>query len=164
MTAEVLVLMGVSGSGKSTVAALLAERLGWDLAEGDALHPAENIAAMATGHPLTDAQRAPWLAAVSAWIDGQLAAGRSGVIACSALKRRYRDALRRPGVVFVYLSVPHVELEHRLAHRVGHFMPAALLSSQLHDLEPPGADERAVTVPAASAQQAVTDVVAALGR
>jgi gluconokinase len=160
----VLVVMGVSGSGKSTVAALLAQRLGWDLADGDDLHPAQNISAMAAGRPLTDAGRAPWLGAVAAWIDGQLHAGRSAVIACSALKRRYRDVLRRPGVVFVYLSVAHDELERRLAHRTGHFMPAALLDSQLRDLEPPESDECAVTVVASSPEQVVADIVAALER
>jgi gluconokinase len=97
----VLVLMGVSGSGKSTVAGLLAGRLSWDLEEGDDLHPAANVAKMAAGHPLTDEDRRPWLDRVAAWIRHRAEAGRPGIITCSALKRSYRDRLRAPGVVFV---------------------------------------------------------------
>jgi gluconokinase len=158
----VVVVMGVSGSGKSTVGARLAERLGWDLAEGDAFHPAANVAKMAAGQPLTDADREPWLAAVAAWIDTELQAGRRGVITCSALKRSYRDRLRRADVRFVYLRVPRAELERRLSNRPGHFMPASLLASQLDALEPPGADETAVTVDANDVEQSVDSIVAAL--
>ncbi|HEX4098071.1 MAG TPA: gluconokinase, partial [Caulobacteraceae bacterium] len=101
-----LVVMGVSGSGKSTIAAPLAKALGWDFKEGDELHPPANIEKMASGHPLTDADRWPWLHAVRAWIDAEVAAGRSGVITCSALKRAYRDRLRdgQPAVRFIYLK------------------------------------------------------------
>ena len=141
--------MGVAGSGKSTVGRLLAGRLGWDFCEGDDVHPPANIAKMAAGHPLTDTDRRPWLVRVRTWIDEHIAAGRSGVITCSALKRSYRDALRDPQVVFVHLTAPRDALVPRLTARHGHFMPAALLDSQLADLEPPGPDERAVTVDAA---------------
>src|SRR3954462_9740129 len=102
----VLVLMGVSGSGKSTVAGIIAGAMGWDLQEGDALHPPANVAKMASGHPLTDADRWPWLEKVAEWIEGQLDAGKNGVVTCSSLKRSYRDILNRRGygVVFVYLQ------------------------------------------------------------
>jgi len=144
----IIVLMGVSGCGKSTIGGLLAGRLGWPLAEGDDLHPAENVAKMAAGHPLDDADRAPWLARIRDWIDGRLATGESGLVTCSALKRRYRDVLRgeQGDVVFVYLHGTREQLLTRLTARQGHFMPAALLDSQLADLEPPEPDERAVRI------------------
>jgi len=144
----IIVLMGVSGCGKSTIGGLLAGRLGWPLAEGDDLHPAENVAKMAAGHPLDDTDRAPWLARIRAWIDGRLAAGESGLVTCSALKRRYRDVLRgqQGDVVFVYLHGTREQLLARLTARQGHFMPASLLDSQLADLEPPEPDERAVQI------------------
>jgi gluconokinase len=148
MSVSAVVVVGVSGAGKSTIARGLAERLGWDLAEGDDLHPAANVAKMAAGQPLTDADREPWLAAVAGWIDGEIEAGRNGVITCSALKRSYRNRLRRPQVLFVYLSVPRAELERRLQSRTGHYMPASLLASQLEALEPPGEDEAALTIAA----------------
>jgi carbohydrate kinase (thermoresistant glucokinase family) len=138
--------MGVTGAGKSTVGGVLAGSLGWDLCEGDDLHPPANVAKMASGHPLTDADRWPWLHRVRAWIDAQIRAGLPGVITCSALKRAYRDELRDEHVVFVYLSGTRTELAARLAARHGHFMPPALLDSQLADLEPPGPDEQAITV------------------
>jgi gluconokinase len=142
----VLVIMGVSGGGKSTVAGLLAGRLGWDLAEGDDMHPAANIAKMAAGHPLDDADRWPWLARVAEWIQVRTAADRPGIVTCSALKRSYRDVLRGPNVVFVYLAGSRELIARRIAARQGHFMPAALLDSQFTDLEPPGPDEQAITV------------------
>lgn len=142
----VLVLMGVSGSGKSRLAALLAGRLGWDFEEGDDLHPPENIAKMASGRPLTDADRWPWLARVAEWIRSHTQAGRCGVITCSALKRSYRDLLRGDHVVFVLLSGSRDLITRRLAARHGHFMPVRLLDSQLAALEPPGPDERAVCI------------------
>jgi gluconokinase len=148
MTVQALVVMGVSGAGKTTVAQRLASRLGWDFAEGDDLHPAANIAKMAAGEPLTDADRQPWLERVAGWIDAEIQAGRHGVITCSALRRAYRDILRRDGVMFVYLEVSRDELERRLTHRSGHFMPTSLLDSQLEALEPPGEDEVALTVAA----------------
>jgi gluconokinase len=144
----VLVVMGVSGCGKSTVAALLAGWLGWAFEEGDALHPAANVEKMAAGHPLTDDDRRPWLSRVSAWIDGRLDAGDNGIITCSSLKRAYRDVLdhRRAGVVFVYLAGDRDTIAARLAARQGHFMPTALLTSQFADLEEPGRDEPALRV------------------
>jgi gluconokinase len=154
--------MGVSGSGKTTVGTRLARRLGWDFAEGDDFHPAINVTKMAAGQALTDADREPWLDAIAAWIDAELQAGRCGVITCSALKRRYRDRLRRAGVRFIYLRVASAELERRLTHRPGHFMPASLLDSQLAALEPPGADEAALTVDADGPEQTVESIVGAL--
>ena len=158
----IVVLMGVSGCGKSTVGGVLAGRLGWPLAEGDDLHPPENVAKMAAGHPLDDDDRRPWLERIRAWIDGRLAAGESGLVTCSALKRRYRDVLRGTGgdVVFVYLHGTREQLLARLTTRQGHFMPASLLDSQLADLEPPEPDERAVRIdigppPAVQAQMIV---------
>ena len=147
----VLVIMGVSGSGKSTVAGLLADLLGWDLAEGDDLHPAGNVAKMAAGEPLTDEDRAPWLGAIHSWILEHTRAGLPGIITCSALKRRYRDVLREPNVVFVHLAAPTDLIGRRLANRRDHYMPASLLDSQEATLEPPGADERAITIDAGSA-------------
>lgn len=140
--------MGVSGSGKTTVAVPLAARLGWPFQEGDALHPAANIAKMAAGVPLDDADRAPWLAAIDAWIDARAQAGEAGVVTCSALKRAYRDQLRRgrPQVVIVYLQGSPAVIAARLALRHGHFMPPTLLASQLATLEPPTPDEGAIVV------------------
>jgi gluconokinase len=142
----VLVLMGVSGCGKSTVAGLLAGRLGWDLAEGDDMHPLANVEKMAEGHPLEDSDRWPWLERVAGWITERTAACRPGIVTCSALKRRYRDVLRGDRVVFVHLAGTREQIAQRLAVRHGHFMPAALLDSQFADLEPPGPDERSITV------------------
>jgi gluconokinase len=142
----VLVVMGVSGAGKTTVGKLLAERLGWAFEEGDSLHPLANVQKMAAGIPLTDDDRWPWLARVADWVDGQLDTGRDGVITCSALKRSYRTLINRrgSGVEFVYLSVSKSELEERVAHRPEHFMPASLLESQLAALEVPVDPEPAI--------------------
>jgi carbohydrate kinase (thermoresistant glucokinase family) len=142
----ILVMMGVSGSGKSTVGGVLAGRLGWPLEEGDDLHPPENVAKMAAGHPLDDDDRGPWLQRIREWIAEREAAGENGIVTCSALKRRYRDVLRDDQVVFVHLAGSREQLLARLTARQGHFMPASLLDSQLADLEPPEADERALTV------------------
>lgn len=152
-------MMGVSGAGKSTLARRLADSLGWDFADGDNLHSAANVEKMAAGQPLTDADREPWLEAVARWIDGEIRAGRNGVIACSALKRSYRDTLRRPQVVFILLRVPRDELQRRLAHRPGHFMPAILLDSQLAALEPPAADEQAFVVDAAGEPENTLELI-----
>ena len=138
--------MGVSGCGKSTIAGVLAGRLGWPFAEGDDFHPAENVAKMAAGHPLDDNDRGPWLARIREWMDAQESEGRSGIVTCSALKRRYRDVLRDGEVTFVYLHGTREQLLARLTARQGHFMPASLLDSQLADLEPPDPDERAIRV------------------
>jgi gluconokinase len=152
----VLVIMGVSGSGKSTVAGLLAGRLGWDLAEGDDLHPASNVAKMQAGEPLTDEDRWPWLETISEWIRAHTQDGTPGVITCSALKKRYRDILRGEGVVFVFLQGSKDRISDRLASRHGHFMPPALLESQFEALEAPTEDENfiALCVSAAPADEA----------
>ncbi|MEO6204165.1 MAG: gluconokinase [Mycobacteriales bacterium] len=141
-----IVVMGVSGSGKSTVARAVAERLGWDDVEGDDLHPPSNVEKMRSGHPLTDADRWPWLDRVAAVIAAQ---ATNTVLACSALKRSYRDLLRagNPGVRFACLVVPEDVLRERLAQRTGHYMSAELLTSQLQALEPLDPDEPGVTVP-----------------
>ena len=141
-----VVVMGVSGAGKSVVGEALAAAMDVPFSEGDMLHSPANIAKMRAGVPLTDADRAPWLDAVAGW----MAAHPDGVVSCSALKRTYRDRLRvaAPDVRFVLLEVPEAVLAERLRHRPAHFMPAALLASQLATLERPGADERAVTVAA----------------
>lgn len=147
----VLVVMGVSGSGKSTVAGLLADRLGWDFAEGDDLHPASNVAKMHAGQPLTDEDRWPWLERIAGWIREHAASGTPGVITCSALKKRYRDVLRGDGVVFVFLDGSRDRISERLAARHGHFMPPALLASQFEALEAPTDDENALTLGVSSA-------------
>lgn len=164
---RVFVVMGVSGSGKSTVAALLAKRLGCTVVDGDALHAPAAIAKMRCGASLDDADRAPWLGAIGAWIDAQLAARRSGVIACSALKRAYRTTLTtgRPAVRIVYLSGDEATIAGRLAARRGHFMPPILLPSQFADLEPPGPEERPIVVSIADAPEAMVEaILARLGR
>ena len=144
----VVVVMGVSGCGKSTIAAMLAGRMRWEFEEGDALHPPANVAKMASGQPLDDTDRAPWLEAVASYIDRWLENGRSGVITCSALKRRYRDVIigDRPNVRIAYLKGSRELIANRLAARQGHYMPAALLDSQLAALEEPTEDEHPITV------------------
>ena len=162
MTAQpVLVVMGVSGAGKTTVGKMIAARLGWPFDDGDDLQPTANIAKMHGGTPLTDADRAPWLAAIGAWIDARAAASEPGVVACSALKRAYRDTLRkgRPQVRIVYLRGSKAEIAERLAHRAGHFWPAKLLDSQFADLEEPTADERAIVVDIAATPELVAKAV-----
>ena len=139
----VLVVMGVSGCGKTTIARGLAEARGWTLLEGDAFHPASNVAKMQSGTPLTDADRWPWLQAIADAIDACRARGESAVVACSALKRAYRAVLigDRPDVVLVYLRGSRAVIGERLRARKGHFMPPGLLDSQFATLEEPGADE-----------------------
>jgi carbohydrate kinase (thermoresistant glucokinase family) len=155
----VLVVMGVSGAGKSTIAARLAERLGWTFEEGDSLHPTANVEKMAAGIPLTDDDRWPWLAKIADWIDGRLDAGENGIITCSALKRSYRNVLNRRGssVEFVYLALDRADLTERVEHREGHFMPPSLLNSQLATLEPPSASESAILVDAGPDSRLVVD-------
>jgi gluconokinase len=135
----VIVLMGVSGSGKTTVGKLLAQALGAEFAEGDAYHPPQNVEKMRRGIPLEDADRWPWLERLNVEIDRWLAAGKTVVLACSALKQSYRDVLAngRPGVRFVHLEGDKELLRRRLNRRQGHYMPASLLDSQLAALEPP---------------------------
>lgn len=143
-----VVVMGVSGTGKSTVAAALADRLDWPFIEGDDLHPRSNVAKMESGEPLTDDDRAPWLAAIREHALEESAAGRSAVITCSALKRQYRDSLREGvgAMFFVHLHGTQEVLEPRMARRERHFMPAGLLQSQLDTLEPLHDDEDGVVV------------------
>lgn len=138
-----LVIMGVSGCGKSTVGSVLAARLGWSYTEGDAFHPQANRDKMRAGNPLDDADRHPWLVAIAGWMDARWNAQRPGVIGCSALKRRYRDFLRegRPQVWFLYLRVPRETLQRRLESRRHDYMPASLLDSQLATLQEPAQDE-----------------------
>jgi gluconokinase len=135
----VIVLMGVSGSGKTTVGKLVAEALGGEFAEGDDYHPPANVAKMHSGIPLDDADRKPWLETLSREIGKWLDAGRTVVLACSALKRSYRDVLRadHDGVFFVYLKGDAALIRSRLAGRHGHYMPASLLDSQIATLEEP---------------------------
>lgn len=160
----VLVVMGVSGSGKSTVAALLAGQLGWDLEEGDDLHPSENVEKMAAGIPLNDEDRAPWLDTVSSWIIEHVMAGVPGIITCSALKRRYRDVLREDNVIFVHLAGSKHLIGNRLSARLDHFMPTSLLDSQLATLEVPEADERHITIDAGRSPAAeAAEIVERLG-
>lgn len=147
-TALQIVVMGVSGSGKTTVAQLLAERVGALFAEADEFHPQANIDKMSAGHPLDDADRAPWLADIAAWLNERTNAGELAVVACSCLKRAYRDVLRvtGPGVRFVHLAGPQNLVAERVHTRTGHFMPPELLDSQYADLEPLGDDEAGVTL------------------
>jgi len=141
-----IVVMGVSGSGKSTVGAALGQRLRVPFADADDFHPQANIAKMSSGQALDDDDRHPWLDAIGVWLGGHC--GDGGVMSCSALKRRYRDQLRRhcPDVIFLHLAGSPEVIGRRQASRPGHFMPASLLASQFATLEPLGADERGVTI------------------
>ncbi len=145
---DLVVVMGVSGSGKTTVARGIAARMHWLFAEGDDFHPEANVAKMHSGVPLTDEDRWPWLDRIGAWISEQDAHGRSAVITCSALRRLYRDVLRegRPQVRFCQVTAPAHLIEGRLAHRTGHYMPPSLLGSQLQTLEPLQPDEPGAVV------------------
>ena len=161
-----LIVMGVSGSGKSTIADGLAQRLGWTYEDGDKFHPASNVAKMSAGQPLTDEDRWPWLRAIADEIDRACKAGEHVVIACSALKRGYRDVLvhGRNDVRIVYLSGSQELIADRLANRKGHFMPPGLLASQFKTLEPPDRDENPVTISIdASVEEIVDDSVSQLG-
>jgi gluconokinase len=149
------VVIGVSGSGKTTVGKLLAARLGVPFADGDGFHSPANLAKMAAGTALDDADRAPWLDAIAAWLD----AHPRCVVACSALRRAYRDRLRRPDVCFVYLHGPRDVLASRLAARPSHFFPPALLDSQLAALEPPGPDEHAIALSIEMSPEAIVEAI-----
>jgi ribose 5-phosphate isomerase A len=162
----ILVVMGVSGAGKTTVGEELAARLGWPFEEGDSLHPEANVAKMHAGIPLTDADRQPWLKHVAAWIDGQRAAKRPGIITCSALKRSYRDVIigDRPEVRLVYLRGGRDLIAEHLSGRKGHFMPASLLQSQIDTLEAPDPDEDPLIVDVGpSAAQVADEIIRRLG-
>jgi gluconokinase len=161
-----LVVMGVSGSGKSTIADKVAERLGWTFEDGDRFHPASNVAKMSAGVPLTDEDRWPWLQAIADEIDRVCKAGQHAVIACSALKRGYRDILvhGRNDVRVIYLEGSEQLIASRLKQRKGHFMPPGLLASQFKTLEPPDQSEHPVTVSIdAAVETIVDDIVRQLG-
>jgi gluconokinase len=159
----ILVVMGVAGSGKTTIARTLAERLGWRFQEGDALHPPANVAKMSAGTPLTDDDRWPWLHAIAAVIDTWRAEGASGIVTCSALKRAYRDILIGPraDVRLVHLAGEKAVIAARMAARKGHFMPTALLDSQFATLEPPGADENPIVVDIGAEPEAIIQALEA---
>jgi len=161
--ARILVVMGVSGVGKTAVARAVAARLGWAFQEGDALHSEANIRKMSAGEPLTDADRQPWLKAVAAWIDRHIVGDECGVITCSSLKRADRDLIGcgGSGVGLVYLKASEPVIAARLAARSGHFMPAGLLKSQLETLEEPTADEHPIVVDASLPVNAIVDVLPA---
>jgi len=162
VTSTTIVLMGVAGAGKSTVMTALAERLGWVTAEADDFHSPANVAKMRSGEPLTDGDRWPWLASLAAWIGEREAAnggrGEDAIVTCSALKRSYRDLLRRghASVRFIHLSAPAAALDLRLRGRRGHYMPPALLASQMEALEPLEPDEPGAVV---STEAGLDDVV-----
>ena len=169
---RVLVVMGVSGSGKTSIAERLRDVLGWRFQEGDQLHSKENVAKMSAGIPLTDEDRGPWLDTCAQWIRERADAGNGGLLTCSSLRRAYRERLlapsggeRHPRACFLYLKVSETVLRDRLARRQGHYMPASLLKSQLDTLEEPTADEPALIVPVErTADETVSDVLEALGR
>jgi carbohydrate kinase (thermoresistant glucokinase family) len=155
--------MGVSGCGKTTTGQTLAARHGWTFRDADSFHPPANIAKMSAGTPLTDEDRWPWLAAISAWIDERLAAGESAVVTCSALRRIYRDRLvgGRPQVRLVHLVGSRDLIAGRMEARRDHFMPPGLLDSQFATLEPPGPDEKPIVVSVDQAPEAVVDAICA---
>lgn len=159
----IVIVAGVSGSGKTTVGALLAGRLGWRFADADDFHPAANVEKMRAGIPLTDEDRWPWLRAIAAWMDERIAGGENAVVACSVLKRSYRDLLLdgRPQARMVFLTPDRDVLARRLAARQGHFFPEQLLATQFVALEPPEPDERVLTViPAGDPQATVEEIIA----
>jgi gluconokinase len=157
----IAVMMGVSGSGKTTIARGVAKRLGWRLLEGDVFHPPSNVAKMHAGTPLTDEDRWPWLRAIAHEIDAMCARGEQRVVACSALKRSYRDILigDRTDVVLVYLQGSKALIAERIAARKGHFMPATLLDSQFATLEEPGPDEHPIVVSIGASPESVVNAV-----
>ena len=157
----VIVVMGVAGSGKTTIGGALAARLGWTYREGDDFHPQANVRKMRAGEPLDDEDRGPWLAAIAQWIDLQSRLREPAMIGCSALKRDYRDFLRRdrPQVWFLYLRVPRTELERRVETRHHEYMPPSLLDSQLDTIEEPaGGEPRVITLDAGNSVAATAGI------
>jgi len=163
----IVVLAGVAGSGKTTVGRLVAERLGLMFADGDSFHPAANVAKMRAGLPLTDTDRAPWLAAITSWMDDIIATGQSAILACSALKRRYRDELLggREQAQIVFLAITREQDEARVAARTGHFFHEPLLATQFADLEMPQDEARVhlINVGDRAPAQVATEVINLLG-
>lgn len=162
----IVVMMGVSGVGKTTIGTLLAERLSWGYAEGDSYHPPGNVEKMRAGTPLDDSDREPWLAAIAADIDRWRTAGQGMVVSCSALKRRYRKILigDRPDVRLVRLAGDEALIRARMEKRTDHYMPPSLLISQIATLEPPAADEDAITVDVTRPPgQCAAEILSALG-
>ena len=161
-TPAVVVLMGVSGAGKTTIGLALSKLLGWPYADADEFHPPANVAKMHAGHPLDDNDRKPWLEAIAAYIDSVRAKRGHAIVSCSALRRVYRDVIvdGRADVRLVLLDGAKDEIAGRLAHRSDHFMPASLLDSQFATLERPGADERPIVVSIAQAPEAIAAEIA----
>ena len=157
----IVVVGGIAGSGKTTVGQLLARRLGWEFADGDKFHTAAAVAKMQAGVPLTDDDRWPWLDAIGAWIDQEDAAGKSAVVACSALRRSYRDRLRagRPELRMFFLVVGHEADEARLSSRRGHFFPEKLLDSQFATLELPEPSEEVTLIPTTGTPDQTADEI-----
>lgn len=159
--AVIIIVAGVAGSGKTTVGRLLADRLDCEFADGDMLHPAANVAKMEGGAPLTDADRWPWLRIIGDWMDQRIALGKTAVIACSALRRAYRETLveGRPDARLAFLEISRAVAATRLGARHGHFFPARLLNSQFSDLEPPDPAERLIVIDASQPADAMADEI-----
>ncbi|GGM92700.1 gluconokinase [Terrabacter tumescens] len=163
---DVVIVMGVSGSGKSTLAKGISTVTGWEFAEGDAFHSEANVAKMRNGEALTDEDRWPWLESIGSWISAKEAAGESAVVTCSALRRVYRDLLRRdrPRVRFLHVTAAPDVIRDRMEHRPGHYMPASLLPSQIATLEPLADDEPGISVSnEGTAAQVLDRALTALG-
>ena len=163
--ARVIMLMGVAGSGKSTIGGLLSERLGWPFRDADSFHPRANVEKMKSGTPLTDEDRRPWLEAIAAYMDERLGQGQSAIVSCSALRRAYREVLTRgrPGVMLVHLAGSKELIGSRLSARRGHFMPPALLDSQFATLEAPAPEEGVLTMAVDEPPERIAErIVAAL--
>jgi gluconokinase len=157
----ILIVSGVAGSGKTTIGKLIAARLGWEFADGDAFHSEANVAKMESGQPLCDEDRWPWIAAIDAWMDAHIAEGKSAVVACSALAHRYRNALLtgRDQAYMVFLEVSKDEVTARLKARLGHFFPAGLIESQFAEMELPDPDEHAKVVQCVGAPEQLADQI-----
>lgn len=164
MQTQVLLLIGVSGSGKTTVGTLLARKLDWPYADADTFHSPANVAKMSAGVPLTDDDRTPWLLAIRAWLDERIARGERAVVSCSALKRKYRDMFRRPEVRIVYLRGTPSQIAGRLSERHGHFFKPGMLDTQFATLEEPSPGEHVIAVPIDHTPAEIVDaIIAATG-